>query len=433
MSFKKQKRWAFRLRHVIFTSRAKDRRLRSSSSIAFLSIGGFTTTNSYSTPWRPEKYSRMLAIERGLEIVLSVAKAEDRPDRMASESVPLSESMSRILREDIVCDADSPRFDKAIRDGFAVRFEDVAQVPVVLTVIGESRAGAGAEVTVERGECCEIMTGAPLPDGSNAVVMVENTERISPDSVRILKSVRENEGLLRRGAEAREGETLLKGGRRIGLADLGLLASTGKSRVMVSAKPRVAILATGDELVEVDENPRPGQIRNSNSYTLYTQVLEAGGTPVLLGIGRDNLEDLRSRIRRGLEHDILLVSGGVSMGKYDLVETVFAEFGVEVMFDKIAMKPGKPTVFGHRGETFVFGLPGNPVSTIVSFHMFVRPLILFLLKAANTKHKTLEAQLEAPAKCDPERTAIVPALLRFEKASYRIRTAPWKGSSDLAV
>src|SRR5206468_791940 len=175
----------------------------------------------YSTPPRPGKYSRMLAIERGLEIVMSVAKAKDRPDRMANESVPLAESMSRILREDIVCDADSPPFDKAIRDGFAIRFEDVAQVPAVLSVIGESRAGAGADVVVDRSQCCEIMTGAPAPPGANAVVMVENTERISPESVRILKTARENEGLLRRGAEARAGDKILQTGRRVGLADLG--------------------------------------------------------------------------------------------------------------------------------------------------------------------------------------------------------------------
>jgi len=279
--------------------------------------------------------------------------------------------MHRVLREDVFCDADSPRFDKAIRDGFAVRFEDLTTVPAVLTVVGESRAGLAADVTVGRGQCCEIMTGAPLPPGANAVMMVENTERLSPESVRVLKTTRENEGLLRRGAEARQGDRILGTGRRIGLADLGLLAGVGKSSVLVSKKPRVAVIATGDELVEVDQEPQPGQIRNSNTYTICAQVKEAGGEPVILGIGRDNLDDLRSKIRYGLEHDLLLVSGGVSMGKYDFVEAVFAEFGVEVLFDKIAMKPGKPTVFGYRGDTYVFGLPGNPISTMVAFHMFV--------------------------------------------------------------
>jgi molybdopterin molybdotransferase len=373
----------------------------------------------------------MLPIERGLEIVMSTAKAKNRADWMAAESVALLDSMHRILREDIICDADSPRFDKAIRDGFAVRFQDLTEIPAALTVIGESRAGAGANVSVGRDQCCEIMTGAPLPTGANAVVMVENTERVSETSVRILKAARENEGLLRRGAEARQGDKILSNGRRVGLADLGLLASTGKSHVMVSRKPRVAVIATGDELVEVDQEPQLDQIRNSNTYTICAQVREAGAEAVMLGIGRDNLDDLRTKIGRGLEHDLLLVSGGVSMGKYDLVEKVFAEFGVQVLFDKIAMKPGKPTVFGHRDNTYVFGLPGNPISTMVAFHVFVRPLILFLLKAENTAPTILDAKLEVAAKCDPERAALVPALVRFEGGQYRIKTAPWKGSSDL--
>ncbi len=373
----------------------------------------------------------MLPIERGLEIVMSVAKSQERPDRVPLESVPLRDSVRRILREDVLSDADSPPFDKAIRDGFAVRVEDLDSIPVVLSVVGESRAGLAADVTVERGQCCEIMTGAPLPAGSNAVVMVENTERVSANSVRILRGVRENEGLLRLGAEARQGEQILRSGRRIGLADLGLLAGNGKSTVLVSAKPNVAVIATGDELVEVEETPKPGQIRNSNSYTICAQVEEAGARPTALGIARDDLGDLRHKIRQGLEQDILIVSGGVSMGKYDLVEKVFAEFGVEVLFDRIAMKPGKPTVFGHRGQTYVFGLPGNPISTMVAFHMFVRPLILFLLKAENTDPKILEAKLEAPAKCDSERAALLPAIVRFDNGQYLIRTAPWKGSSDL--
>jgi molybdopterin molybdotransferase len=374
----------------------------------------------------------MLPIERGLEIVMSVAKAMDRPDRMPAEPVALLDSLHRILREDVLADEDSPRFDKAIRDGFAVRFEDLQQVPAELAIVGESRAGAGADVGVERGSCCEIMTGAPLPQGADAVVMVEHTERLSTHKVRILKTAQENEGLLRRGVEALRGERILSSGRRIGVADLGLLAGTGNSEVMVSSRPRVAVIATGDELVEVEVAPLAGQIRNSNTYTICAQVRDAGGEPVVLGIGRDNLEDLRTKIDRGLRYDILIVSGGVSMGKYDLVETVFAEFGVDVLFDKIAMKPGKPTVFGHRGETFVFGLPGNPISTMVAFHLFVRPLILSLLKAADTSPRILDAKLDASAKCDPERAALVPALVRFDAGQCWIRPAPWKGSSDLA-
>jgi len=372
----------------------------------------------------------VISIERALEVTLAAVEAA--PDRMPAEAIPLESSLGRILRENIDADADYPRFDKAIRDGFAVRLDDVSSVPVTLEVRGESRAGQGAQVSVTAGTCCEIMTGAPLPDGANAVVMVEHTEPVPPRHVRILRAARQGEGLLRRAAELRQGERVFSEGKRIEMADIGTLASFGKAEVRVSKKPRVAILATGDELVEVRQNPDAGQIRNSNSYTLLGQVLAAGGEPVLLGIGRDNLEDLRTRIGLGLKHDVLLVSGGVSMGKYDFVENVFAEYGVKVLFDSVAMKPGKPTVLGTRGQTFVFGLPGNPVSTIVAFRMFVTPVIRSLLKAADHGPGTLRARLEESTKCDPARTAIVPALVRFDGESYRIRTAPWKGSSDLA-
>jgi molybdopterin molybdotransferase len=351
---------------------------------------------------------------------------------MPAEAVGLESCLGRILREDILSDSDYPPFDKAIRDGFAVRAQDVTQVPAVLRILGESRAGLAASVSVARGTCCEIMTGAPLPDGADAVVMVEYTEAAPESAVRILRTAREGEGLLRRAAELRKGESVLSSGRSIRFADVAALASVGKSQVLVSRKPRVAILATGDELVEVGESPAGGQIRNSNGYTLHAQVSAAGAEPVLLGIGRDNLEDLRAQIGRGLEYDVLLVSGGVSMGKYDFVESVFAEFGVEVLFESVAMKPGKPTVFGYRNDTFVFGLPGNPVSTIVAFRMFVTPVLQSLLKSSPAGQPTLRARLDAPEKRDSARTAIVPALVRFEGESYRIKTAPWKGSSDLA-
>jgi molybdopterin molybdotransferase len=374
----------------------------------------------------------VISIERALEFTLAAAAEKAAPDRMPVETVSLEMSLGRILREHIDADGDYPRFDKAIRDGFAVRFEDLSQVPSVLEILGESRAGQAANVIVSPGTCCEIMTGAPMPEGADAVVMVEHTEALPPSRVRIMRTVRQGEGLLRRAAELHSGERVLSSGRRIELADIGTLASFGKAEVQVSKKPRVAILATGDELVEVREDPSAAQIRNSNSYTLYTEVVAAGGEPLLLGIGRDNVDDLRVKIRQGLNQDVLLVSGGVSMGKYDFVENVFAEYDVKVLFDSVAMKPGKPTVFGYCGETFVFGLPGNPVSTIVAFRMFVLPVLRSLLKASAAGMGTLRACLEAPAKCDPARTAIVPALVRFEGQSYRIRTAPWKGSSDLA-
>lgn len=374
----------------------------------------------------------MLDVEGALRVVLDAAAANIRPDRIPFEKVPLAHSLKRILREDVFSDSDYPPFDKAIRDGFAVRASDVQQVPCELSVVGESRAGMPSAAAVGSNTCCEIMTGAPLPVGADAVVMVEHTERLVADRVRIQRPAREGEGLLRRGAELKRGEKILSSGRRIQLADIGAMASVGVAEPRVSRKPRVAILATGDELVDVYETPSASQIRNSNGHTLAAQVLEAGAEPVVMGIARDNLEDLRTKIREALGQDIALVSGGVSMGKYDFVEPVFAEFQVEVLFDSVAMKPGKPTVFGRRGDTFVFGLPGNPVSTLVAFHMFVRPLIQTLLHAAEPRPALVRARLEAPAKRDGARTAIVPALTTFAEGGYRIRTAPWKGSSDLA-
>jgi molybdopterin molybdotransferase len=372
----------------------------------------------------------MIAIERALEIVKAAA-AEARAERMGSEAVPLALAHGRILREDVLADADSPPFDKSIRDGFAVRAADVQTVPCELEILGESRAGYAAGVAVRAGAACEIMTGAPLPEGADAVVMVEHTERSGPRTVRILRRAAAGAGTLRRAAEARAGERLIAAGARIGLADIGLLAGAGKSHPLVSKKPRVAIVATGDELVDPSHAPGPGQIRNSNSFTLAAQAAAAGAEPVLLGIAADNRADLREKIGRALEHDIALVSGGVSMGKYDLVEPVFAELGVTVFFEKVSMKPGKPTVFGRRNGTFVFGLPGNPVSTIVSFHMFVRPVIASLLRES-AQPDLPQATLEAPTRCDPERAAIVPARVRLDGGSYRIQTASWKGSSDLA-
>lgn len=374
----------------------------------------------------------MIPVERAIEVTLAEIDERSHVDQVSAEILPLDSALGRVLREDILADSDYPRFDKAIRDGFAVRYEDLKSLPAVLKVIGESRAGQGSETTVVSGTCCEIMTGAPLPPGANAVVMVEHTEAVSSGEVRILRPVREGEGLLRQAAELKRGEPVLKSGRRIELADIGTLASFGKSQVSVARKPSVAILATGDELVEVSQIPSAGQIRNSNSYTLQAQVHAAGAEPVLLGIGRDNLEDLRLQIGRGLEHDVLLVSGGVSMGKYDFVEPVFAEFGVRVLFDSVAMKPGKPTVFGIRGKTFVFGLPGNPVSTIVAFRMFVAPVIRGLLQVEGTTGQKLYARLESATKRDAARTAIVPAHVHFNGTSYGIRIASWKGSSDLA-
>jgi molybdopterin molybdotransferase len=374
----------------------------------------------------------MISIEEALGIVCSRAEAAVSHGLMPIEEVDLEEACGRVLRGPVPADLDAPPFDRSIRDGFAVRSQDVGETPVVLRIVGESRAGAAFAGRVGPGECSEIMTGAEVPDGADAVVMVEDTERADDNGVRILKTVPRGRSIQTRGSECRRGDLILDPGRLIGAPEAAVLATTGHARVSVSKKPIVGILSTGDELVEVGSIPGPSQIRNSNSITLAAQVVEAGGLPRMLGIVRDDPGALADALGGGLASDVLITSGGVSMGKYDLVVGGLESHGVEIGFDKVAMKPGKPTVFGWRADRFVFGLPGNPVSTIVAFQLFVRPLIRTLLRLAAPQTVLLEATLESGARCDPARAACVPASVRFEGGRYRLALVPWKGSSDLA-
>lgn len=373
----------------------------------------------------------MIPIDAAREIVSARGAAAVSAGRMAAESVPIGDSFGRVLREDIAADMDSPPFDRSIRDGFALRARDLGEVPVELTIVGESRAGASFGGRVGPGECCEIMTGAEVPAGADAVVMVEDTERLSTAKVRILKSVERGRSIQVAGGECRRGDLILEAGRSIGPSEAAVLAATGHAEVRVSKKPVVAILSTGDELVGIEETPGPAQIRNSNSITLAAQVKEAGGEPRLMGIVRDDSVALEKAVGQGLDSDFLITSGGVSMGKYDLVISAFRHHGVEIGFDRVAMKPGKPTVFGWREHVFVFGLPGNPVSTIVSFQLFVRPLIRTLLLQSGNLDPTLDATLESALRCDPVRAACVPARVRFERGRYLLSQVEWKGSSDL--
>jgi molybdopterin molybdotransferase len=373
----------------------------------------------------------MISIEQGLQIVSNNVGAVVGEDFMPPEDVSLSDSIGRTLRQEVFADLNSPPFERSIRDGFALRAGDVQSVPVELDVVGESRAGSSYDGSIGQGQCVAIMTGAEVPSGADAVVMVEYTERISEQRVRILESARSGRSIQSEGSECRKGDRILESGREIQVSEIGVLASVGCARVQVSKRPRVAILSTGDELVGVDQTPGRAQIRNSNSFTLYAQVLAAGGEPEMLGIVSDDVEDLAQKIGLALERDIVITSGGVSMGKYDLVEGVLADHGVEIGFNKVAMKPGKPTVFGWKGRTFVFGLPGNPVSTIVSFQLFVRPLIRRLLHAAEVGDRLLEANLEQDVRCDPVRAACVPASVCFGDGGYQLKTVKWKGSSDL--
>jgi molybdopterin molybdotransferase len=286
-------------------------------------------------------------------------------------------ALGRILTEDVSADRNYPPFDRSIRDGYALRAADAKEPGARLRLIGESRAGVAFNGTVGSGECVRILTGAALPRGANTIVMLEHT-KADGDFIVLSQAARPGQHYVLAGAECRVGETVLSRGARLSFTEIAVAAEVGRAHLRVSRRPRVAIISTGDELVAVDDAPGPYQIRNSNSVSLAAQVALAGGEPVISGSARDNASDLRARIERGLEADLLLLSGGVSIGRYDLVETVLQELGAEIIFDAVAIRPGRPAVFAWCRGKPVFGLPGNPVSTMVTFELFVVPAIELL-------------------------------------------------------
>ncbi|HEV2446856.1 MAG TPA: gephyrin-like molybdotransferase Glp, partial [Candidatus Sulfopaludibacter sp.] len=286
----------------------------------------------------------------------------------ASEEVALDAAMGRVLAEDVAADRDTPALARSVRDGFAVRAGDL---PGRLRVIGEVRAGERFSETVGPGQAVEIMTGAPIPSGADAVVMVEHTSR-EDGLVRINRSAEPAQFINPRGCEAAAHEVVLRAGKRLDYTDIAMLASFGRPKAKVYIRPEVAIVATGDEIVEVHETPAEYQIRNSNAYSLAAQVTRAGGVARRLPLARDTVEHTTEMVERGLESDLLLLSGGVSAGKYDVVEQVLASFGAQFYFDRVLIQPGQPLVFGRARGRFFFGLPGNPSSTMVTFEIFAR-------------------------------------------------------------
>jgi molybdopterin molybdotransferase len=360
------------------------------------------------------------------------------------ETVELLAGLGRVLAEEITADRDFPPFPRATRDGYALRAADLAEVPARLEVIAEIKAGDWPDlnsVVVERGQAVSIMTGAPMPVGADAVVMVEYTSP-ADHSVQVLRGVRAGENFVPRGAEARAGQTLLNPGQRLDHAGIGIIASVGKSQVRVFRKPRVAVLATGDELVGVEVTPGPAQIRNSNSYSLAAQIQSVGGEAVILPVAPDERVRLRALIEEGLKFDLLLLAGGVSMGKYDLVEQVLGELRAELYFTGAEIQPGRPVVFGScpaadsarsRAPRYFFGLPGNPVSTMVTFELFARPMMEAVAGMAPRPLSFLSARLKSEIRTKTGLKRFLPAVLSGEFENAEVELAPWRGSGDIAA
>ncbi len=371
----------------------------------------------------------MLSFEQARQLVITETQSHLTPPR--TPLLPVADALGHILAQEIRADREYPPFNRSTRDGYAVRAREATRNST-LRCIGEIKAGDTVFAPLEPGTCIQIMTGAAVPPGADAVVMIEFTGR-SGDTVTFDRDTEPGQNLVPQGSEARAGDLILQPGLRLGFAELAIAAQVGAANLLCYQKPRVAILSTGDEIVPIAEAPGPFHIRNSNSVSLSAQVRLAGGHPVPLGSALDRVDDLSAKIELGLQHDILLLSGGVSMGKYDLVETVLKSFGAEFLFDAVAIRPGKPAVFGRCRNKLVFGLPGNPVSTMVTFQLFVTPAIDLLSGAPPRPLPLLNATLSQALHEKPGLTHFLPARLEWAAASPQVHVLPWQGSGDIAA
>lgn len=369
----------------------------------------------------------MISISEATQIVLQ------HVPKLPGVEVALAEATNRVLAEDITADMDLPPFDRAQMDGYAVRAADVAQTPARLKIVGESAAGAGWHHEMNPGEAVRIMTGAPVPSGADAVQQVELTrEQNGAGTVEILESVESGRSIVKQAAEIKSGETVLRAGADINAQTIAMLASFGYAQVRVGKRPRVAVMATGSELVDVREKPGRDQIRDSNNYTIEAYTTLAGATVKRVPLAGDDREELKRQMSAALNNcDVLVTSGGVSMGVYDFTKTAFRELGAEIFFERVALRPGKPTVFGRIGSTLIFGLPGNPVSVAVTFNLFVRAALRAMQGATETSLPELTAVLTRDLKGSKDRESYLPAVLRTdEKGTLLADPLRWGGSSD---
>jgi molybdopterin molybdotransferase len=350
---------------------------------------------------------------------------------LGTERIPLADAVGRILAEDIIADSDLPPFDRSQMDGYAVKADDTAATPAALKIVGESAAGSGWHKTLGRGEAVRIMTGAPVPAGADAVQKLE-LAREENGSVIISEPTAQDRFIVRKGTEIKKGAAVLKKGEQLNAANIAVPAAFGYAKVRVSRRPRVVIFSTGTEIIEINKRPKRDQIRNSNSLMLAALCREAGADPLVYPIIGDNVSDLRSQISVAVKKaDILITTGGVSVGKYDLTKLALSELGAEIYFDKVALKPGKPTVFGKLKKAYIFGLPGNPVSAAVTFHLFVRLLFKKLQAASAASLDVGRAVCLDSVRPNTERDTYLPAkLFASHEPQTEVKPLPWHGSSD---
>lgn len=375
----------------------------------------------------------VLSFEKASDFVQEYCRSIKPAQR---EEVLISDAVGRVLAHAIAADRDFPPFPRATRDGYALQAGDLKEIPAVLLVVGQVKAGATCEQIIESGQAVEIMTGAAVPQGADCVVMVEYTQR-KDEHVEVRRAVKAGENIVPQGSEARAGQEMLPVGSRMGVAQIAVAAAVGQATIRVFRKPRVAILATGDELVEVSAKPEANQIRNSNTYSLAAQVQLGGGEPVCLSVAPDEKSALTMLIQKGLSADLLLLSGGVSMGQFDLVEEVLASLHASFFFTGVEIQPGRPVVFGQvelgkdSAPAPFFGLPGNPVSTMVTFELFVRPVLEALSGAPPVRLPVTKARLGKEIKTKTGLTRFLPAILSGGVQDPEVEVIPWQGSGDI--
>lgn len=372
----------------------------------------------------------LLSVEEALQRILAVVHALD------DEEIETPAALGRVLAEDVRAEFDVPPFPNSAMDGYAVRAADIADAapdhPVELRVIADVPAGDAQGITVEPGSASRIMTGAPLPPGADTIVPVEMTDepwtrgdRPLPERVRVFRSAAPQAHIRPAGEDIRRGETVLRRGVRLRPQEIGVLAALGRPHVRVVRRPRVAILATGDELVEISAPLGPGQIHDTNSYTLAALVEGSGGIPLRLGIARDRLDEVRAKLRAGLEQgaDLFLSSAGVSVGAYDVVKAAIEAEG-ELAFWRVNMRPGKPLAFARIGGAPFLGLPGNPVSAVVSFEIFARPAILKMGGRAALSRPRVKVVLDEPVRSDGRESYLRAVVTRRDDQYHAVITGP---------
>jgi len=374
----------------------------------------------------------MIKFKAALSLIL------DSVEPIGDEDVKLTDAQGRVLAEDVYAKDNIPGFDNSAMDGFALKSSDTSWAaknnPKVLAVIKDIRAGGIPKKILRHNQASRIMTGAMIPKGADCVVMVEQTRKIQSrpkELIEVYSKVSLGENIRRRAEDIKKGELIIPGGTKLNCAQIGILASLGIPKIMVARRPKIAILATGDELVGVCQKLPLGKVRSSNTYTLYSQVIKCGCIPKNLGLVKDNPIQLEKKILAGLDCDIILTSGGVSVGEYDLVKGILAKIGVKIKFWQVAMRPGKPLVFGKLKNTLIFGLPGNPVSGIISFEMFVRPAILALTGQKEDSKKEVEALLGQDVEKKRGFRYFLRAKTRWEKGGYCTTLSGRQGSAML--